>query len=36
MGAKSLRIVAQCSFEQDVSGLRQALHALIGGFPAAR
>jgi glycosyltransferase involved in cell wall biosynthesis len=35
MGAESLRIIGQCSFEQDVCGLRQALHALIDGFPAA-
>lgn len=33
MGAESLRIVAEYSFEQDVAGLRQALHAILPGFP---
>ena len=33
MGAESLRIIADHSFEQDVSGLRAALHALLPGFP---
>lgn len=34
MGAESLRIIADYSFEQNVVGLRQALHALVDGFPA--
>ena len=33
MGAESLRIINQYSFEQNVSGLRQALHAVTSGFP---
>ncbi len=33
MGAKSLEIIQNFSFEQNVSGLRQALHALVPGFP---
>ena len=32
MGAESLRIIANISFEQNVLGLRQALHALVPGF----
>jgi len=34
MGAESLRIIADYSFEQDVAGLRQSLNALVPGFPA--
>jgi glycosyltransferase involved in cell wall biosynthesis len=34
MGAESLRMIANYSFEQNVVGLRQALHALMDGFPA--
>ena len=33
MGAESLRIIGQYSFEQNVSGLRQTLHAVAPGFP---
>ena len=33
MGAESLRIINGYNFEQNVSGLRQALHALIPAFP---
>jgi glycosyltransferase involved in cell wall biosynthesis len=33
MGAESLRIINSYSFEQNVSGLRQALHALMPAFP---
>ncbi|MGD0628487.1 MAG: glycosyltransferase family 4 protein [Terracidiphilus sp.] len=33
MGAESLRIITQFDFEQNVSGLRQALHAVAPGFP---
>jgi glycosyltransferase involved in cell wall biosynthesis len=33
MGAESLRIIGQYSFEQNVSGLRLALHAVAAGFP---
>lgn len=33
MGAESLRIIEGYSFEQNVHGLRQALHALIPRFP---
>jgi glycosyltransferase involved in cell wall biosynthesis len=33
MGAESLRIIDGYSFEQDVAGLRQALHAVASGFP---
>ena len=33
MGAESLRIIEAYSFEQNVSGLRQALHGLIPAFP---
>lgn len=33
MGMESLRIIAGYSFEQNVSGLRQALCALVPGFP---
>lgn len=32
MGAESLRIINEYSFEQNVSGLRQALHAVAPGF----
>jgi hypothetical protein len=32
MGAESLRIINSYSFEQNVSGLRQTLHALIPAF----
>jgi glycosyltransferase involved in cell wall biosynthesis len=34
MGEKSLRLVQQFSFEQDIAGLRQALAAAIPGFHA--
>ena len=34
MGAESLRMIANYSFEQNVVGLRQALNALVDGFPA--
>ena len=34
MSAESLRIVNGYSFEQDVAGLREALHAIVAGFPA--
>jgi glycosyltransferase involved in cell wall biosynthesis len=33
MGEESLRIIDQYNFEQNVSGLRQALHAVTPGFP---
>jgi len=33
MGAASLRIIADYSFEQNVAGVRRALHALACGFP---
>jgi glycosyltransferase involved in cell wall biosynthesis len=33
MGAESLRIIGSYSFEQNVSGLRQALHTVAPGFP---
>jgi glycosyltransferase involved in cell wall biosynthesis len=33
MGAESLRIIEQYNFEQNVAGLRQALHAVAPGFP---
>ena len=33
MGAQSLRIVNEYNFEQNVAGLRQALHAVTPGFP---
>jgi glycosyltransferase involved in cell wall biosynthesis len=33
MGAQSLRIIDQYSFEQNVTGLRQALHFIAPGFP---
>ncbi|MGO9336230.1 MAG: glycosyltransferase family 4 protein [Terracidiphilus sp.] len=33
MGAESLRIIDQYNFEQNLSGLRQALHAVTPGFP---
>lgn len=33
MGAESLRIIAQYDFEQNVSGLRLALHAVAPDFP---
>jgi glycosyltransferase involved in cell wall biosynthesis len=33
MGAESLRIIQEYNFEQNVSGLRQALHAVAPGFP---
>jgi len=33
MGTQSLRIIAGYSFEDNASGLRQALHALIPAFP---
>jgi hypothetical protein len=33
MGAESLRIINGYSFEQNVLGLRQALHAVAPGFP---
>jgi hypothetical protein len=32
MGAASLRIIGQFTFEQNVSGLRQALHEVTPGF----
>jgi len=32
MGMKSLEKVQACSFEQNIAGLRQALHALVPGF----
>jgi len=33
MGAESLRIIARYNFDQNVDGLRQALHAVSPGFP---
>jgi glycosyltransferase involved in cell wall biosynthesis len=33
MGAESLRIIQQYNFDQNVAGLRQALHAVTPGFP---
>lgn len=33
LGAEGLRIIQQYNFEQNVSGLRQALHAVAPGFP---
>jgi glycosyltransferase involved in cell wall biosynthesis len=33
MGAQSLRIVNEYNFEQNVAGLRQALHAVTPGSP---
>jgi glycosyltransferase involved in cell wall biosynthesis len=33
MGAESLRIIADYNFNQNVAGLRQALHAVAPGFP---
>lgn len=33
MGAESLRIIGQYNFEQNVSGIRQALNAVTPGFP---
>jgi hypothetical protein len=33
MGAKSLRIVNEYNFEQNVAGLRQPLHAVTPRFP---
>jgi glycosyltransferase involved in cell wall biosynthesis len=33
MGAESLRIVEEYNFDQNVAGLRQALHAVAPGFP---
>ena len=33
MGAESLRIIQDYSFDRNISGLRQALHALLPGFP---
>ena len=36
MGAESLRIIAEYNFDQNVSGLRQALHAVAPGFPLTR
>lgn len=36
MGAESLRIINEYNFEQNVAGLRQALHAVAPGFPLAR
>jgi glycosyltransferase involved in cell wall biosynthesis len=33
MGAESLRIIEQYNFDQNVAGLRQALHAVRPGFP---
>lgn len=33
MGAESLRIIAGYNFDQNVEGLRQALHAVTPGFP---
>jgi glycosyltransferase involved in cell wall biosynthesis len=33
MGTESLRIINEYSFEQNVAGLRQALHAVAPGFP---
>jgi glycosyltransferase involved in cell wall biosynthesis len=35
MGAESLRIIQDYSFDQNISGIRQALHALSPGFPLA-
>jgi hypothetical protein len=34
MGKESLRIIQSYSFEQDVAGLRYALHAIVTGFPS--
>jgi hypothetical protein len=34
MGAESLRIIQEFSFEQNVVGLRQALQTLVPGFQA--
>ena len=36
MGAESLRIINKYNFEQNVAGLRQALHAVTPGFPLTR
>jgi glycosyltransferase involved in cell wall biosynthesis len=33
MGAESLRIIEEYNFDQNVAGLRQALHAVAPGFP---
>jgi glycosyltransferase involved in cell wall biosynthesis len=33
IGAESLRIIAEYNFDQNVAGLRQALHAVAPGFP---
>jgi hypothetical protein len=34
MGSESLRIIDRHSFEQNVAGLRQALHHVAPDFPA--
>jgi glycosyltransferase involved in cell wall biosynthesis len=36
MGAEGLRIISGYTFEQNVSGLRQAFHALVPGFPVTQ